>query len=249
MTSKVGRALVAAMVVLGFTTCLPLARVGDGERGITVAGEAEVKVAPDQVVLTVGVETANPVLTNGKRENDAVVRRVIDSIAKHGVESRHIQTEHIGIEPHYRARFESDEVLRYIVRRTITVDLRSIDKFEGILGDALAAGANYVHGVQFRTTELRKYRDQARTLAVEAAKEKAALLARSLGRRVGAAASIHEDNVGWWSGYGSWWGGRYSSMSQNVSQAGADSPISPDAITAPGQISVTARVTVRFDLE
>jgi hypothetical protein len=38
-------------------------------------------------------------------------------------------------------------------------------------------------------------------------------------------------------------------MSQNVIQEAAGSSVSPDAITAPGQISVTARVTVTFDLE
>lgn len=118
-----------------------------------------------------------------------------------------------------------------------------------MLSDALDAGANHVHGVQFRTTELRKHRDRARTLAVEAARDKAVLLTQSLGRKIGAATSIREDYVGWWSWYGSWWGGRYGTMSQNVAQAGSASPTSPDATTAPGQISVSARVTVSFDLD
>ncbi|MBI2203141.1 MAG: SIMPL domain-containing protein [Candidatus Rokubacteria bacterium] len=135
------------------------------------------------------------------------------------------------------------------VRRTITVDLRNIDRFDQVLTDAVDAGANHVHGVQFRTTELRKHRDQARSIAIQAARDKAIALAQSLGRKVGAVTTIREDGFGWWSSYGSWWGGRHGAMSQNVVQSSAAAPADPDAVTAPGQISVTARVTVTFALE
>jgi hypothetical protein len=117
------------------------------------------------------------------------------------------------------------------------------------LGSALEAGANYVHGVQFRTTELRKYRDEARALAIKAAKEKADALARELGQKVGKPHTIREDHAGWWSGYNNWWGNRWGGgMSQNVVQNYGGQSRAQSSI-ALGQINVNARVTVSFELE
>ncbi|HSM15517.1 MAG TPA: SIMPL domain-containing protein, partial [Gemmatimonadales bacterium] len=110
--------------------------------------------------------------------------------------------------------------------------------------------ANYVHGIQFRTTELRTHRDTARAMALRAAQEKARLMARELDREVGKPVLIREDHSGWWSWYGGWWGSRGGqAMAQNVTQNAPPTGGALEGTTAPGQISVTARVTVTFDLE
>lgn len=107
---------------------------------------------------------------------------------------------------------------------------------------------NYVHGIQFRTTELRQYRDEARALAIRVAREKAEAMAKELGETVGRPENIREDNAGWWSGYESWWGrGQGGGPAQNVVQNLGGST-APEGALAPGQIAVTARVTVSFAL-
>ena len=109
---------------------------------------------------------------------------------------------------------------------------------------------NYVHGVQFRTTELRKYRDEARALAIKAAREKAIALTEELGQQVGEPHSIHEDRSEWWSWYGAWWGSRWGGgAAQNVIQNAGGGSFSTEGGMAPGQISVSARVTVSFEFE
>ena len=50
--------------------------------------------------------------------------------------------------------------------------LKDISKYEDVLSGVLESGANYVEGIEFRTTELRKYRDQARVMAIKAAKDR-----------------------------------------------------------------------------
>ena len=105
------------------------------------------------------------------------------------------------------------------MRKSIVLTLRDISKFESILSNVLKAGANYVHGVQFRTTELRKHRDEARSLAIKAAQKKANDLAKELGQIVGKPYKIQENPSGWWSWYNSRWGARWSGgMTQNVIQ-------------------------------
>ena len=168
---------------------------------------------------------------------------------KLGVPAKHIQTDHISIEPRYRDSYEQRDFVGFFVRQTIVITLKDITRFEDLLTDVLDAGANYVHGIQFRTTELRKHKDEARALAIRAAREKAVALAAELGQKVGEPYAIREEQSGWWSGYG-WWGstGNFG-MTQNVVQNTGEAPTTTEGALAPGQISVTARVTVSFSLE
>jgi len=217
-------------------------------RLVTVTGDAEVRVVPDEVILTLGVETWDKDLTAAKTENDQRVQRILQLARKFEIESKHVQTDFISIEPRYEEQWEHRNFIGYFVRKTVVITLRNISRFEDLLSAALA-DANYVLGVEFRTTELRKHRDEARALAIKAAREKANDLAGELGQKAGQPHSIREDQTWWWSGYGSVWGSRWGGMmTQNVMQT-AGGPATPETSIAPGQITVSARVTVSFELQ
>ncbi len=220
-------------------------------RTISTTGDAEVRVTPDEVILILGVETAAQEIGVAKSQNDERVRRVLEVAQKQGVEAKYLQTEYLSLEPRYNDSYTRRDLTGYVARKTIVVTLKDIGKFESLLTAALEAGANNVHGVQFRTTELRKYRDQARALAIKAAQEKAEALAAELGQKVGQPLKIEEQQSNWWAWYGGWWGGGFSgAMTQNVVQnAGGGGLSSDDSTIAPGQITVNARVAVTFELE
>jgi len=216
-------------------------------RHISVTGDAEVRVVPDEVIFNLGVETSDRNLYVAKRQNDQVVERVLKLAKSYGIPSRHIQTDYIYIDQGYYCCGDSDD---YVVRKTIVLTLREISKFEDLLTSALDAGITNVHGIEFRTTELRKYKDQARALAIQAAKEKAEALTGELGLEIGDPTSISENHVGWYSWYSSWWGYWSSgSTAQNVIQEVGSSGWSGEGSAAPGQISVNARVSVTFEME
>ena len=163
---------------------------------------------------------------------------------------KHVQTEFINIEPRYEYEYEQRNFLGYFVQRTVVITLRDLLQFESLLTDVLKAGVNYVHGIEFRTTELRKYRDQARSLAIQAAKEKAEALAKELDQGIGLPQSIAENSSSWWSSYSSWWGNRWGgNMMQNVIQNAGESSASSGGAFAPGQIVVKASITVSFEME
>jgi uncharacterized protein YggE len=217
-------------------------------RPITTTGDAEIKVAPDEVILILGVETWDKNIQVAKKQNDERVKKVIALTKDFGIEPKHVQTEQINVEPRYRNGYYTDEdFIGYFVTKTVVITLKDVSKFEDVFTGALSAGATHVYGIQFRTTELRKYRDQARALAIQAAREKARALAGELGHKIGEPQSIQEDYSGWWSSYGARWGG---AMTQNVVQnVAGGSAFSDEGTFAPGQISISARVTVTFDLE
>jgi len=244
----VGLAVLALIVLLGGWTGSQEAP--SEPRRITVSGEAEVRVVPDEVILTLGVETEHVDLEIAKAENDQRVARILALADEHGIEAKHVQTDHISIEPRYKETYEKRGFIGYFVRKTIVITLREIDDFEDLLTDVLTTGATHVHGIQFRTTALRQHKDQARALAVEAAQEKATAMAGALGQQIGEPTSIQEDQTGWWSWYGGWWGARWGGgMTQNVIQDAGGDPTMTDGTLAPGQIAVQARVTVSFALK
>ncbi len=239
-----------ALTLFALLIALPTFALAANEPAtITVHGQAEVRVTPDQVVITLGIQTFDEQLSAAKERNDEVMSALLAVARDQGIDEEDVATDYLSIEPRVRDHLDVPELVGYQVRRTIVVTLKDTERFEGFLSSALEAGVNYVHGVDFRTTELRKYRDQARDKAMIAAREKAEAMAGSLDRKIGKPLSIQEGQAGWWSPYSSW-GGRFRGMTmQNVSISAPDGGASWTGPTPPGQISVTARVTVTFELE
>jgi uncharacterized protein YggE len=239
--------LVAALTLSGWTSN----QLEPQQPGvITVTGDADVRVVPDEVIITLGVETWNEDLSAAKAQNDERVSQVLALARNYGIQPQYIQTDHISIEPRYQDDYEKRDFIGFFVRKTIVITLKDISKFDDLLTDVLQHGVNYVHGVQFRTTQLRKYRDEARSLAIQAAQEKAVAMAGALGQQVGGPQSIYEDQSNWWSWYNWWWGPRWNGvMAQNVVQEVGGGSQPQDGSLAPGQITVNAKVTVTFAVE
>ncbi len=251
MNSKLVALLaVVLLLILALSAWMQDAPSSEAPRTVTVTGEAEVRVVPDEVILTLGVETWDKNLGRAKEQNDRIVGQVLSLAGEHGVATQHVQTDYVSIDPRYRnGYYEERDFIGYFVRKNIVITLRDLSSFEPLLSDALEAGVNYVHGVEFRTTELRKYRDEARALAVEAAREKAVALAGGLDEDVGVPLTIREEQAGWWSSYNAWWGSHWANgMSQNVIQEVGGASVIADSSVAPGQIKVSARVSTTFQL-
>ena len=206
---------------------------------ITVSGDAEIKVAPDEANLSLGVETRDKDLKIAKAQNDGAIKRVLGFATSYGIDARDIQTDYISIRPYYKS--ESRVLDYYVVEKKIAIRLRDVSRFDGLLSGAIDAGANQVDSIQFHTTELRKYRDQARAMAVRAAQEKAIAMAKELGQNIGKAHAISEDY------YNSYY--RYQPNAQNAVQNMDGSAPADNGSIAVGQITVSARVTISFELE
>jgi uncharacterized protein YggE len=217
----------------------------DPRRTINVTGDAEVKVVPDEVSINFAVETNNTDLDKAREENDKKVSAVIAMVKKLGVEDKFIQTDYLSVEPRYdyTVQYNNErerKFLGYYMTKNISVTLRDVSKFEKLVADALKIGTNYIRGISFQTTELRKHRDQARLMAIRAAKEKATALAGELGQKVGKPISISESsyNVP-----------MYKNVRMQNAMASDESAGSSGEVIALGQIEIKASVSVTFELE
>jgi uncharacterized protein len=239
--------VIAAVLML---SCLACAQFYPQSNSLSVTGDADVKVVPDRVDLMTGVETRNPDLHTATMENDASVRRVIAMLRKMGIDGSDIQTDYIHVDLTYDSH-NATSVAYYTATKAIQVVLKDVTKFEDLLQQVLGAGVNHIYCIEFSTSELRKYRDQARALAVKAAIEKANDLATSSGLMVvGKPTSLSTYSYGGGSSYRYCCSGMYmsSNMAQNVVQ-NAGGGGSSESSVALGKITVSASVTMNFQVQ
>lgn len=206
-------------------------------------------VRPDQIKISLGIETLDQSITTAKNRNLAIMKSAITAFQKLGVPEKEIQTDHLSIQPCYRYGNTGDELIGYTVRNNLIITISDSARVEEIVTSALESGVNYIHGIDFQTTEFRKYRDQARELALKAAREKAVAMAATLGQAIAEPRNIVE--VPFMGSYLSSWTGfpynRAGGMSQNALQIAPSASSDSDAIVL-GQIPVRANVNVVFEL-
>jgi uncharacterized protein YggE len=227
----------------------------DDRNRISVTGEAMVNVAPDRIIVTFGIDTRDSSLLVAKRENDVIARAALAAVKRLGVPDKDIQTDQVSITQRYRTGPQGDRDLDgYTVRNMFAVTLDDPKKVDALITRTLDAGANYLIGVDFQTTALKQHREQARELAIKAAREKAEKLAGPLGATVGAPMYINEDQrYGSYSYYSSWSSGGWGSnarndfvgQSQNAVQASGGETTDEIAL---GKVGVRAAVSVTFEL-
>ncbi|MFH2102641.1 MAG: SIMPL domain-containing protein [Chloroflexota bacterium] len=221
----------------------------DSSRTVQVSGTAVVNIAPDRVLIQLGVQSNGATPESVEAANTAAIRRVIRAIEGEGVASRDISTEWYIIEPVYEY-YDSLHIDGYRINNVVSITLREVSKVSNVMAAALEAGANQVVNVEFYTSQLRTYRDQARENAMTAAVEKARDLAAAAGAETGCVLSISENS---WSYYSGWWYGGSNLWNQNsiqnVAPAGGAGSQGDDGPVTPGQISVRAEVVVTLGLK
>jgi uncharacterized protein YggE len=226
------------------------AQACDSGRTIQVTGTAAVNVVPDRILVQLGVQSNGVTVAEVESANTRAIRKVIQALRDQGVAEKDIATDWYIIEPLYES-YDSLYIKGYRINNLVAVTLRQASRVTPVVAAALKAGANQVVNVEFYTSELRKYRDQARELATQAAGEKAAALAQAAGARRGCVRMINENT---WSYFNSWWYGRgqnqwTQNVVQNVAPAGSTGSTSDDGPISLGQISVRAEVSVIYALE
>jgi len=219
-------------------------------RSIQVSGTAVVNVTPDRVLIQLGVQSNSTTPQKVESANSTTINRVILALEAQGIEGKDIVTDWYVIEPIYED-YGSLYIKGYRINNIVAITLRDISKVNEVIIAALNAGANQVVNVEFYLSDLRKYRDQAREMAMKAAQEKAQDLASAAGAETGCVMNINENS---WSYYnGGWYSQNRDLWTQNTMQNIAPNGGETGALTESGpvnlgQISVRAEVSASFSL-
>lgn len=205
---------------------------------VRVTGTSEVKVVPDRAVIELGVQKQDPNAGVAKRAADQASRRILAALKAHGVDEKDVQTTYLSLQPESYTR-KGVRISYFVANETLAITVRDLSKLDTLLEELVKAGGNRIDSIGYETSDMRKYSDQARELAVKAAREKAQALAQALGQDVGKAHSIEEVAEPEYALAGM----RAKSAYANEALAKTLSPS-----IAPGQNTISASVVVSFDL-
>jgi uncharacterized protein YggE len=202
---------------------------------INVSGEGKVKVAPDQALISISIETKGTKAEDVKRENDKKMDAILKFIKKSNIATEDFQTQRISLNPNYD--YEKKKY-NYIATQKIQILLKDLSKYDTLMEGLVNEGINRIDNVEFKSSKLVQLQSDARKLAIKEAKAKAEDFVSVLGQKVGKAILI-SDNSQIYIPQPRMYAMKSMSMDESVSRE----------TLAIGEIEITANVSVSFVLE
>ncbi len=232
-------ALVALSVACTPTTEVTVAGNATTSQGIAVSGEGSISVRPDIALLNLGVEVHALTVAEARGGAADAMQAIQDAIADEGVAPEDVQTQYFNIYPQYSyPEREAPQITGYIVQNQSQVKVRNLDTVSEVLDAAIEAGGDAVrvNGISFTVEDPDAFLADARTEAVENAREHAQVLADAAGVTLGAPMAISESTS---------FPGPYPVFERSAQDGGAggSTPVSP------GEQELSVYVSVVFSIE
>jgi uncharacterized protein YggE len=199
-----------------------------------VTGRGEVLLAPDIATIHIGVRTEGQDAAEAVASNNEQALQVANALRDLGVEAKDIQTSNFSIYP--QQQFDERGAVTgttYVVENTVFVTVRDLGRLGVLLDAVVSTGANSISGINFDVADKEEPMAEAREKAVQNARALAEQLASAAGVTLGEIQNISIVSgapVPFFAGRG------------GLDQAAAEVPISP------GQLSLTAEVTIVFEI-
>jgi len=233
----------ALALSLAATPASSIAADASSMRTIEVNGNGESRSAPDIAHLSLDIETHAQTAEDCSTKNAALAQKVVDALKAKLAGKGVISTGGYSLTPEYKQPRPGEpyvgkpEIIGYTAQNTITVETDELSRLGSLLDGAVAAGANRVNYVNFGVRDDTKARAEAISNASKDAQAQAQALAASLGvklrRIVKAAPMVPPRPIPF----------EARSMAMASSANAAVTPVEP------GQITVTATVSLTYEIE
>ena len=150
------------------------------QQTVKVTGEATLQAPPDQAIITLGVQTENVDPKLAQQENSQTTSKIITALRELGIAEENIKTSDYRLDPQYDY-VEGKEIFKnYKVQHMIQIKTKDIENVGSIVDSAVKHGANSVSNVRFSLANSENYYNQALTIAINNAYEKALTLTRAI---------------------------------------------------------------------
>ena len=204
---------------------------------ISVSGEGKIKITPDQVAISVSVESKGAKATEVKDENDKKIDAIVKYIKKMGVDSKDFQTQRVSLNDQYDYQKKKHN---YVATQTIQILLKDISKYDILMEGLMDSGINNINGVEFKSSKFESYKSEARKLAIKDARQKADDYVSAIGQKVGRAFTINDNTQTYYP---------QPHMTMMAEQSFKSAAVAPRETLAVGEIEVIANVSVSFVLD
>jgi len=192
---------------------------------ITVSGHGQVFATPDEATMTVGVESRGTTAQQALSDDSGKMNAVIAAVEAQGVPSSHVQTSNLSL-------WYDSERQTYVASHQVTVQMDSVDRVGAVLDASVGAGANNSWGVSFGLKDPSAAHSQALQAAVADARKRADSVASSLGVSISGVGSASEAT--------------YQVYPVATTAAPAAPGAAPTTPVQPGQLTITADLTVVY---
>jgi uncharacterized protein YggE len=205
-------------------------------RSISVTGTGTVHLPPDVVRITLGVQTRGTDIGDTVADNNRVAEAVMAVVREAGVADEDVQTTYFNVstQPSYDQFGNPTGDVTYWVDNTLQISLRNVAGLGDLLQKALNAGANSVQSVTYNVEDPEAALSDARTEALNDARQQAEQLATGAGATLGAVYSVSESSSG---------GSPFPSVFDKGAAGGAGVP------TTPGNLEFQIQVYVTYTLQ
>ncbi len=209
---------------------------GASANTVTASGFGKASATPDEAIMSFGVTKRAKDADKALAAASAAADKINKELKRLGVGSDDIQTSGVNVYATYQSSGDKTAISGFEASINVTAKVKDLSKLGAIITALANVGADNVSGPSFGISEDTVYRGKAIEKAVADARTQANDMAKAADKSVGEVISITSSSVnvpGPMYGYGD---AAIGAKSANV-------PIEP------GQLDVTASVTVVFELK
>jgi uncharacterized protein YggE len=161
----------------------------DSVPSVSVVGEAEEEVAPDQATLHFGVVTERPAAAEAAKENARIAATILDELKALGVQDADVRTQGVTLTPVTSEERDPKGKMTairkvYVARNDLSVRVRDIQRAGEISGRLMDRGVNSFQGVDYDYSQPEAKMDELRAKAVKDAERRARVYAEAAGLRL-----------------------------------------------------------------
>lgn len=158
---------------------------------VIVTGSGAASAAPDIANISLTISTTAEETSTASGENAAISEKVRTAVRELGIGKSDIQTSNYNCYPVYD---NDNNISSYRVSNTLKVTVRNFSVINKIIDNSLAAGVTQISGLYFSLSDTSKLRSIAIKAAIADAKEKAEIIAASLGKTITGIETVFESS-------------------------------------------------------
>jgi len=159
---------------------------------IIVQAEGVEYTLPDQVTLSLTLENVSPHLSKARDNVERRSEQLLRSIRRFQLDDKDIEAGQVRVQPEYQWENNKRIQTGTKVSRSMQFHIRDLSIYPDVLDEIFSAKVDSMAQVIFSHSQAETLQQRSLAKAVKNAKEKAELMARQLGQRVGKAYMIEE---------------------------------------------------------
>jgi uncharacterized protein YggE len=152
-----------------------------------------IKIKPDKVTLSLGVETTNKTADAALVSNSKLMNKILIALKKVGVKDNETNTVSFDISPNYNySQLNRGNLIGFTARNSIIIESSNINATSNWIDTAITSGANNINSIDFTISDkkLEQIKNSLIKPAIDNAVEKADIAASALGLKIVGVKSI-----------------------------------------------------------